>query len=345
MRVAAPPNFVGYPASVGSCLPTRMLHSRVMFSRSFLIHCGVLACVFGTDLLAGDSGRRPEVNITPRKSESRGRSSSNTVRADVKVVLVPVTVTDHMDRPISDLSKDRFRILEDGVEQKISSFVWEDGPVSLGLLFDSSGSMKNRIDASVSALKYVFQTTIPGDEFFLVRFSDDVRLLSDFTTDPDAIQRRLGFVEASGWTSLLDAVALGTNRMKFAKNPRKALLIFSDGNDNHSRFTESEIRSRVMESDVRIYAIGLSYRPRLLQRLAEETGGSVLVANHMNELPDVVRRLSAEIRSQYLLGYSPRNGSSDGKYRKVKVELLRPTGAPSFRASWRRGYYSEPSID
>jgi VWFA-related protein len=284
-----------------------------------------------------------QATITPRQSKtvSIGRTSSSLVRTDVKLVLVPVTVTDELNRPVIDLSKDQFRISEDGIEQEITSFVWEDGPVSLGLLFDSSGSMKNRLNASVSALKQVFKTTIPGDEFFLVQFSDDVRVLSGFTTDPHTIHKRLGFVEASGWTALLDAVALSVNRMKAAMNPRKALLILSDGNDNNSRYTESEVRSRVMEADVRIYAIALSYRPRLLQRLAEETGGRVLVAQEIGDLPEVVQRLSEEIRSQYVIGYSPLNDARDGKYRKVKVELLKSSGAPSIRASWRHGYYAD----
>jgi VWFA-related protein len=135
------------------------------------------------------------------------------------------------------------------------------------------------------------------------------------------------------------------NHMKSARNPRKALLILSDGNDNNSRFSESEIRSRVMEADVRIYTITLSYRSRLLQRLADRTGGSVLIAQDMNELPEVVQRLSAEIRSQYLLGYTPLNDARDGKYRKLKVELLQPAGAPPLRAAWRRGYYAEGWIE
>jgi Ca-activated chloride channel family protein len=134
--------------------------------------------------------------------------------------------------------------------------------------------------------------------------------------------------------------------MKSARNGRKVLVILSDGNDNNSRFTASEIRNRVMESDVRIFAIALSYRPRLLQRLAEDTGGSVLVAQDITELPDVVERLSTEIRSQYLLGYTPSNGARDGKFRKIKVELLQPPAASSLResslrASWRRGYYAD----
>jgi Ca-activated chloride channel family protein len=312
--------------------------------------CRRLFPVFFTILACSLTGQEPgpRVTISPRKSPAApavGRLST-LVRANVRIVLVPVSVTDAMNRPIRDLSKERFRILEDGVEQKITSFVWEDGPVSIGLLFDTSGSMKNRIKASVSALKHTVQTSIPGDEFFLAQFSDDVRLLSGFTTDSDDIQRRLGYVQASGWTALLDAVALGIHEMKSARNARKVLVILSDGNDNNSRFTASEIRNRVMESDVRIFAIALSYRPRLLQRLAEETGGSVLVAQDITELPDVVERLSAEIRSQYLLGYTPSNVARDGKFRKIKVEVLQPPDASSLRASslratWRRGYYSD----
>jgi len=262
------------------------------------------------------------------------------LRHDVRVVLVPVTVTDTLDRPITDLSQDRFRILEDGVEQKISSFISEDAPVSLGLLFDSSGSMKNRIVASVAAIKQFFQTTIPGDEFFVIQFSDQARLLGGFTSDPEEIQRRLGFVQAGGWTALLDAVALGSHKMKSAVNRSRVLLILSDGADNNSRFSESEVRNLVLESDLRIYAIGLYQRPRLLQQLAEETGGRLLLARSLNDLPDVVQHLGAEIRSRYLLGYSSNNPMSEGKYRKVKVVLEQPHGSPPLRVSWRHGYYN-----
>jgi Ca-activated chloride channel homolog len=314
-----------------------------MFLRLLGVRLALSTFLLSAFVFGGDSAAEAQMTGTPTKPQSIAirKRSETLVRTDVKVVLVPVTVTDELNRSINALSKERFRILEDGVEQKITSFVREDGPVSIGLLFDSSGSMKNKIDASVSALKHVFQTTIPGDEFFLVQFSDDVQLLSNFTPEPEAIHRRLGYVQPSGWTALLDAVALGVNQMKSARNPRRVLLVLSDGNDNNSRFTESEIRSRVMESDVRIFAIALSYRSRLLQRLAEETGGSVLIAHDINGLPDVVQRLSAEIRSQYLIGYSPLNDAIDGKYRRIKVEVLQPAGAPPVRASWRRGYYPQ----
>src|SRR5262249_46531522 len=142
------------------------------------------------------------------------------------------------------------------------------------------------------------------------------------------------------WTALLDAVAFGTHTMRMAKNRRRILLVLSDGVDNHSRFSESEIRRMVVEGDLRIYGIGLMHRPHLLQQLAEETGGRVLVAQNPGELPAVVERLSREIRSQYLLGYTSSITALDGKYHKVKVELTLPPGTPPLRASWRRGYYA-----
>jgi len=282
----------------------------------------------------------PQVSLTPRKPVSHADRSASNLRLDVKVVLIPVTVTDAMDRPITTLPRESFRLLEDGVEQPITSFSQEEAPVSLGLLFDSSGSMKNRVAASVEALRLLFQTTIPGDEFFAIQFSDAARLLGGFTREPNEIHQQLGFVQAKGWTALLDAIALSGHQMRSAANRRRVLLILSDGNDNNSRFSESEIRSMVVEGDLRVYGIGLFHRPRLVQQLAEETGGKVLLAQSLSELPDVVERLSREIRSQYLLGYSSAIAINDGKYHKVKVELVPRPGAPPLRASWRHGYYA-----
>jgi VWFA-related protein len=301
----------------------------------------LLAASFG---FSGSAPPSPSENEQETRALTIRRSARPappaTIRADVQVILVPVTVTDAYDRPIKDLTKQNFRVMEDGVEQTITSFAREEAPVSLGLLFDSSGSMKSRIDASVEALKQFFQTTMPGDEFFVVQFADQARLLGGFTADPGEIHERLGMVEPRGWTALLDAVAMGTRQMKGAKNRRRLLLVLSDGNDNNSRFSESEIKNMVIEGDVRVYAIALHYRPRLLRQLADETGGKVLVAQNIAELPDVVQRLSAEIRSQYLLGYTPNNLQNDGKYRKVKIEVVQTPGAPALHASWRRGYYA-----
>lgn len=299
------------------------------------IVCGICsALVWGAN---GGQDQQPGVNITPRP---RQRATRSNLRINVKVVLVPVSVTDAWDRPVNSLRQDSFRVLEDGVEQKITMFSHEDAPISMGLLFDASNSMKNRIGDSVDALKLLFNTTMEGDEFFLVQFSDKAHLLCPFTPEPELIFRKLGLVQAAGWTALLDAIAMGTHQMRYAKNTRRALLILSDGNDNNSRFTESEIRNMVVESDVRVYGIALYSRPRLLQKLADQTGGNVLLVQNLNELPDAVERLSREIRSQYILGFASSNPENDAKYRKLKVELLPPPGMAPLRASWRRGYYA-----
>jgi VWFA-related protein len=283
---------------------------------------------------------QPRVAVTPRSIENKLVRRPANLRLDVRLVLVPVSVTDGRDRPVHMLPQERFRVLEDGVEQKIASFSQEEGPISMGIAFDSSGSMKDRIESSVDALKLLFQTTTPGDEFFLVHFSDRARLLCGFTPEPGEIFSQLGRVEAKGWTALLDAIALSTNKMRSAQNRRRVLLVLSDGNDNNSRFSEAEVRHMVIEGDLRVYGIGLLHRPRMLQQLADETGGDVLMAQNLSELPDVVERLSREIRSQYLLGYSSSNPANDSKYRRVKVEVLPQAGEPPLRVSWRRGYYA-----
>lgn len=297
----------------------------------------VVGCAAG---FSAEPLQEPNVAVEPRISLAAKTSGPASVRlrSDLKVVLVPVSVTDPLDHPIHTLTAERFRLSEDGIEQKISFFSQEEGPVSLGVLFDSSGSMKNRIASSVESLRQLFLNRIAGDEYFLIRFSDKPTLLSGFTPNPDDITAALASVKAGGWTALLDAVALGAHRMSGAQNPRRALLILSDGDDNNSRYHAAEIRSRVMEADLRIYAIGIMHRPTLLQELAEETGGEVLVANDLSELPDVVRRLSAQIRSQYLLGFraTPVN---DGKYHKVKVEVIQDPDS-KLRTSWRHGYFS-----
>ena len=304
--------------------------------------CASLIAVYSTFIFTVQAGQLPEskVVITPRSQSRADHAAAANLRLDVKVILIPVSVTDALDRPLTKLPVKSFRVLEDGVEQKITSFSQEDGPVSIGLVFDASGSMKNRIETSLEALKNLFRTTVPGDEFLLVRFSDEAKLLTGFTDSSDEIYSKLGRIQPQGWTAMLDAVALATHHMRSARNSRRALLILSDGGDNNSRFSEAEIRSMVLESDVRVYAIGLFHRSRFLQQMADETGGRVLIAENLKDLPGIVERLSVEIRSHYVLGYISSNPQNDGKYRKVKVEVNQEPVSRMLRSSWRRGYYA-----
>jgi VWFA-related protein len=258
----------------------------------------------------------------------------------VDVTLVPVTVTDLWDHPLKGLGKGDFRLFEDGLEQEIVSFNSEDAAVSIGIVFDTSRSMRSELGKSLAALEELFKTTMPGDEFFAVSFSSNPHIVSGFTPDSDQILRELASEQAHGWTALYDATLMAVQRMKSARNSRRALLILSDGADNYSRYTASEVLDLVRESDVRIYAIGLFERPGFLKKISEESGGHAVWVRKSEELPQAVYNLSTEMRSYYLLGYKSSNPERDGKYRKLKVEVTRSTGNVELHTSWRRGYYA-----
>jgi len=258
------------------------------------------------------------------------KTHTKPIRKDVDLVLVPVTVTDPMNRLVTGLEKENFFLTDSGQPQEIRHFSSEDAPISLGVIFDVSGSMSNKIDKSRDAVVEFFKTANPQDEFFLITFSEKPEVLADFTTSVEDIQSKLIYAMPKGRTALLDAIYLGMNRMRKAKYEKKALLIISDGGDNHSRYTESEIKSMVREADVQIYAIGLYDRdfktpeeregPQLLADISDVTGGRTFAIGSPNELADVATKIGIELRNQYVLGYRPSNPARDGKWRKIKVK-------------------------
>lgn len=298
---------------------------------------------------------QPKVSIEPRArpgSESTIERRGN-IRVDTTLVLINVTVIDPMSRFVTGLEKEHFRLFEEKIEQKVTHFASEDAPLSIGLVFDCSGSMGAKLQKSRQAAAQFFRTANPEDEFFLVQFNDRPVMTMKFTTSTEEIQNRLTFTQAKGRTALLDGVYLALNEMKKARNPRKAILILSDGGDNSSRYTESEIKNLVREADVQIYAIGIfepvSSRgrtaeelsgPSLLTEVAEQTGGRHFPVENVNELPDVAAKIGIELRNQYMLGYTPANQEKDGKYRRVQVKLVQPRGLPPLRAFSRTGYYA-----
>jgi Ca-activated chloride channel family protein len=325
-----------------------MSHVGMASKRTFYVVAGIIISgVFCSRGVAADGplSSDPRVAIAPRPRAPREPAATRpNIRLDVDMVLIPVTVTDSKDHPVTGLSAEAFQLSEDNVEQKIVSFFSEDGPVSVGFVVDTSSSMQNRMDKSVAAIRQLLERAIPGDEFFLIQFSDSPTLLTRFTADTEEILKPLSSMRPRGWTALLDAVYLGAHQMRSARNPRKALFILSDGADNNSRYSESETRNLLMESDVRVFAVGLFARPRFLEKMAMETGGNAYWVHKLTELPDVIEKLSRELRSQYVLGYSPNHLEYDGKYRKVRVDLqplklIAPLLAP-LRIAWRRGYYA-----
>jgi Ca-activated chloride channel homolog len=314
-------------------------------------------CAFATILLGQSGPPDTAKDATP-------------FRADSTLVLVPVSVTDPSNRYVLGLEKEDLRLFEDGVEQKVTHFSNEDAPLSIGLLVDTSGSMGAKLDTSRRAVAEFLKTLNTADEAFLVEFSDQAQLAVPLTRDAGAIQSSMTNATSGGLTALLDAVNMGLQEMKHAKNPRKALLIISDGGDNNSRYTSTQISDLVREADVQVYAMGvfepsLSFGfsgglssglsggsssgrlgtaeldgPRLLSAIADQTGGRALAATNLRELPGIAERIGIELRNQYVLAYSPQNPSRDGKYRKIEVKLQQPKALPALKARWRLGYYA-----
>jgi Ca-activated chloride channel family protein len=300
----------------------------------------------------------PRVNIEPRIKPSKEPEDPDarrepSIRVETQLVLINVTVTDPMNRFVTGLEKEHFKLTEDKSEQTITQFSSEDAPLSVGLVFDASGSMGSKLSKSRQAAAQLFKTANPEDEFFLVQFNNRPELVVGFTTNTEEIQNRLTFTQAKGRTALLDGVYLAMNQMKKAHNPRKAIIILSDGGDNSSRYTESEVKNLVREADVQVYAIGIFEPmagrgrtaeelagPGLLTELAESTGGRHFPVENLNELPDVAAKIGIELRNQYVLGYSPTNTTKDGKYRRVQVKLKQPRGLPPLKAFYRLGYYA-----
>ena len=280
-------------------------------------------------------------------------SSSPSIRVETTLVLIPVTVTDPLNRFVLGLGKEDFRIFEDGKEQKIKQLSGEDAPLSVGLLVDTSGSMGSKIDISRQAVSQFLKTMNAQDEASLIEFSDRAELMVPFTNSNDAIESKLTSVESQGLTALLDSVSVGLREMKHAKNPRKALLIISDGGDNNSRYTAAQIKDLVREADVQIYSLGVFEvfpfaglgsaevsGPRLLSELSQQTGGKAFAASNDRDLPSIASKIGIELRNQYVLAYTPENQERNGKFRQVEVKLKEPEGLPPLKARWRSGYYA-----
>jgi Ca-activated chloride channel homolog len=272
---------------------------------------------------------------------------------DVNMVLVNVTVTDPFDRIVTGLDQDNFELYDEKVQQKIETFSTEDAPISVGLIFDCSGSMGDKIQKSKEAALQFFKTSNPQDEFMLVSFADRPDMIAGFTAKYENLQDRLLTVKSGGRTALLDAIYLGLNEMKKATTNRRALLVISDGGDNHSRYTENDIKKAVKESDVQIYSVGIfepsSSRgrtpeeaggPGLLAELSEVSGGRMFSVENTNELPDIAEKISVELRNQYVLGYKPSNLIRDGRWRRIRVKLNPPKGLPPLQVYARTGYYA-----
>jgi Ca-activated chloride channel homolog len=329
-------------------LHPRMLHSsrpwemNLMQAKRWALCGAAVSCL----LLLEQTTARPA-------QESPPQDAGTILRVETTLVQIPVSVTDSVNRFVLGLQKQDFHLFEDGVEQEIAHFSDEETPLSVGLAFDESGSMDYKLQTAEAAAIQFMKTMNRDDETFLVEFSDTAQLTVPFTPRAEEIQKELTAAHTGGLTAMLDGVNLALSEMKKAKNSRKAIVIISDGGDNHSHYRSEQIEALVREADVQIYAMGVFdplaslglapevvSGPRLLSEIATQTGGRAFSASLVSDLPSVAARIAVELRNEYVLGYYPKNGAHDGKYRKVEVKASQPAGVSTLKIHWRQGYYA-----
>ncbi len=286
-----------------------------------------------------------ENTVAPRIS---GKDAA--IRVNVNLVLVPVSVTDPKNRIVTGLEKENFAVYDNNTQQTINSFSIEDAPVTIGIVFDLSGSMESKFVRARKALSAFLRTCNPKDEFFVIGFNDRPAVIVDYTSDVNDVDARMVMLKPENRTALIDAIYLGVDKLKEGKYERKALLVISDGGDNRSRYNEGELRRVVRESDVQIYSIGIfdeyapteeeQLGPLLLTNICEMTGGRMFRVTDMADMGDIASRISAELRNEYVIGYHPSEVKHDGNWRKLKVQLFPPPGLPTLTVHNRQGYYA-----
>jgi len=332
---------------------------RVASGLSVFLCLAALALAPGGQLQAAD-----DVHVVPGGGAKRAEAEANaglgegasmldarreTLRVDIDLVMVPVTVTDAMNHPVMSLEKQDFALYEENEPQQIRYFSKEDAPISIGLILDFSKSMSNKVETERKALDEFFKNANPEDDYFVISFANRPKVLANATQSIGEIQGKLATETPDGNTALLDAVSLGVAKMRSARYQRRALLIISDGGDNHSRYKLKEIKSLVREADVQIYAIGLFdtawfktfeefMGKRWLQEITDATGGRTITIDDLDKLPEVAATISRELRSQYVLAYRPSSPVRDGKWRRIKVQVNPSASATPLQAYYRRSY-------
>jgi VWFA-related protein len=304
---------------------------------------GIVVCGGQAPSTSGGANRAAEAPASPAVYRS-----NTTISVDSSLVLIPVTVTDGSGRVVSGLEKEHFTLFENAAPQQITHFATEDAPVSIGIVFDASDSMAPKLHKAFEALNALLSSANPADEFFLVRFSTQARIVVPMTSGPEEIRNHIGELQVGGSTALLDGVRLAMGEMKRARYTRKAIIIISDGEDNASHWSVGDLKTAVREEDIVIYSIGIAgggvdgqfTGGPLLNEIASQTGGRLFEVYKLKQLPDIASKISGWLRHQYVLGYVPNDAIKDGTYRRVQLKVARPKGFPRLHAVWRQGYYA-----
>lgn len=292
---------------------------------------------------------KPAAPVTQQRHEP-GDDGRLVVNTDL--ITLTVTVTDGYGRYVSGLGKSAFTILDDKLPQEISFFSDDDAPVSVGILFDVSGSMSgDKIRRAREALSHFIQTSHNSDEYFLIGFNSRAQLLLDKTRDGNAVLDKLTFVQPRNNTALYDACYLGVEKVQRGVHPKRALLLISDGQDNNSRYTFNELRRLIKESDVTLYSVGIlggsdagsalgMEGQGILEELSSVSGGHAFFPRTAAEMDEIFEKIALELRHQYSIGYKPANFTNDGKWHRIKIKLTPPRGLPRLFVRSKEGYFA-----
>src|SRR5262245_10497736 len=312
------------------------------------IHRIIVLCLF---FVLGPSaqGQSP---APPHKSDEQSKERP-AVQLETDVVTLTVTVTDTNDRLVTGLERRHFEVFEDKVKQNIEYFNVDDAPISVGIVFDVSGSMKGKIDRAREALKAFVDTSHDDDDFFLTAFNQRANHIAEFV-DGNTLLNKLALVNPSGQTALYDAGYLGIEKVKQGRHSKKAILLISDGQDNSSRYTYGELRKLLKEANVQIYCLGIVELgggagssldisgQSILEEISQTTGGKAFFPRTTAELEDATTRIALELRHQYSIGYVPHNEKLDGRWRKIKIRVNPPRGLPTLNVRAKEGYFALP---
>ena len=277
------------------------------------------------------------------------QTSTPLFKKSVDLVVVPVSVLDHWDRPVTDLTSKHFVVFEDKVSQTVKYFSHQDTPVALAVVLDASGSMAGRFNDARVAAAQLIATSNPDDEFSVVIVGDSPRIVVDRGDSLDQFQQTLALVQPDGQTALWDSMMSALGQLRSAPLERKVMVVITDGGDNHSRATKRELKSVLKEAGVQLYTVALynPYSKRTEERIAplelddltSVTGGRIVAARNGVETQAVVAQISRELRDQYVLGYYPMHPSHDGRWHKIQVSLSDTGGPRRVRVFAKKGYF------
>jgi Ca-activated chloride channel homolog len=291
-----------------------------------------------------ESNKQKQSNSSNAQDPTRvSKDQDDKIQLQARLVSLTVTVSDSLGRFVTGLQQRHFQVFDDGIKQEIAHFSDDDAPLTLGIIYDVSGSMGDLTTRSFQALRRFFDTSHEDDEYFIIAFNNRAQLVQDFTSSPNDIMSRVIFVKAKGSTALYDGVYLGLEKAKQGRHRKKALLIISDGEENSSRYSARELREMLKESDVPVYGIGISQLYSgmgTLQSLSGWSGGMTFAPADEPQTRDIYTRIALMLRHQYVIGFYPTDASSPTDWHKVRIVINGPKGLGRLSLSYRNGYRS-----